>query len=80
MIEIISIFHGCMVWIEKFVTRVTVRHHSASLVMPISDPRDRFVYPHVYENFVVCFSVVKELIDCRRLRILDTYEPRCPTS
>ena len=22
------------------------RHHSASLVMPISDPRDRFFYPH----------------------------------
>ena len=25
--EIISIFHGCMVWIEKYVTRVTDRHH-----------------------------------------------------
>ena len=25
--EIISIFHGCMVWIEKSVTRVTDRHH-----------------------------------------------------
>ena len=25
---------------------ITVRHHSASLVMPISDPRDRFFYPH----------------------------------
>ena len=23
-----------------------IRHHSASLVMPISDPRDRFFYPH----------------------------------
>ena len=23
---------------------ITVRHHSASLVMPISDPRDRFFY------------------------------------
>ena len=30
----ISIFHGCMVWIEKSVTRVT----DASLVMPNSDP------------------------------------------
>ena len=25
---------------------ITVRHHSASLVMPISDPRDRFFYAH----------------------------------
>ena len=25
--KIISIFHGCMVWIEKSVTRVTDRHH-----------------------------------------------------
>ena len=36
--EIISIFHGCMVWIEKSVTRVTDRHHEACRVMPISDP------------------------------------------
>ena len=34
----ISIFHGCMVWIEKSVTRVTDRHHEACLVMPNSDP------------------------------------------
>ena len=25
---------------------ITVRHHWASLVMPISDPRDRFFYTH----------------------------------
>ena len=25
---------------------ITVRQHWASLVMPISDPRDRFFYPH----------------------------------
>ena len=25
---------------------ITVRHHSASLVMPISDPHERFFYPH----------------------------------
>ena len=36
--EIISIFHGCMVWIEKYVTRVTDQHHEASRVMPNSDP------------------------------------------
>ena len=36
--ENISIFHVCMVWIEKSVTRVTDRHHEACLVMPNSDP------------------------------------------
>ena len=36
--EIISIFHGCMVRIEKSVTRVTDRHHEACRVMPNSDP------------------------------------------
>ena len=34
----ISILHGCMVWIEKSVTRVTDRHHEACRVMPNSDP------------------------------------------
>ena len=29
MIKKISIFHGCTVWIEKSVTRVTDRHHKA---------------------------------------------------
>ena len=36
--KIISIFHGCMVWIEKSVTRVTDRHQEACRVMPNSDP------------------------------------------
>ena len=36
--EKISIFHGCMVWIEKSVTRVTDRHHEACRVLPNSDP------------------------------------------
>ena len=35
---IISIFHGCMVWIEKSVTRVTDRHHEACRVRLNSDP------------------------------------------
>ena len=34
----ISIFHVCIVWIEKSVTRVTDRHHEACRVMPNSDP------------------------------------------
>ena len=36
--DLISIFHVCMVWIEKSVTRVTDRHHEAYRVMPNSDP------------------------------------------
>ena len=36
--ETISIFHECMVWIEKSVTRVTDRHHEACRVIPNSDP------------------------------------------
>ena len=36
--DTISIFHVCMVWIEKSVTRVTDRHHEACRVMPNSDP------------------------------------------
>ena len=30
LIQNISIFHGCMVWIEKSVTTVTDWHHKAS--------------------------------------------------
>ena len=37
-LDIISIFHGCMVWIENSVTRVTDRQHEACRVMPSSDP------------------------------------------
>ena len=32
-----------MVWIEKSVTQ---DHCLASLLIPVSDPRDRFFYPH----------------------------------
>ena len=55
----ISIFHGCMVWIDKSVTRVTDRHHEACLVMPNSDPEwqiflsthythDRYFFLHTF--------------------------------
>ena len=30
----------------RWALGITIRHHSASLVMPISDPRDRFFYLH----------------------------------
>ena len=36
--ENISIFHGCMVWTEKSVMRVTDWHREACRVMPNSDP------------------------------------------
>ena len=35
--ETVSICHGCMVLIEKSVTRVTDWHHEAFRVMPNSD-------------------------------------------
>ena len=57
--ENISIFHECMVWIEKSVTRVTDRHHEACRVMPSSDPEwqiflstpythDRYFFLHTF--------------------------------
>ena len=50
---------GCMVWIEKSVTRVTDRHHEACRVMPNSDPEwqiflstpythDRYFFLHTF--------------------------------
>ena len=58
-LEIISIFHVCMVWIEKSLTRVTDRHHEACRVMPNSDPEwqiflstpythDRYFFLHTF--------------------------------
>ena len=38
IVGIISIFHGCTVWIEKSSMRVTDGHHEACRVMPNSDP------------------------------------------
>ena len=45
----ISIFHGCMVWIEKSVTRVTDRHHEACRVI-LSTPytHDRYSLLHTF--------------------------------
>ena len=51
--EIISIFHVCMVWIEKSVTRVTGRHHDACRVMPNSDPEWQIFLsiPYTHERY-----------------------------
>ena len=49
----ISIFHGCMVWIAKSVTRVTDRHHKACRVMPNSDPEWRIFLsiPYTHDRY-----------------------------
>ena len=65
---IISIFHVCMVWIEKYVTRVTDRHHEACRVMPNSDPEwqiflstpythDRYFFLHTFDTPHLIFKV-----------------------
>ena len=66
-VRIISIYHGCMVWIEKSVTRVTDRHHEACRVMPNSDPEwqiflstpyihDRYFFLHPFLIYHIWFS------------------------
>ena len=43
---------------------ITVRHHSASLVMPISDPRDRLFYPRhtpMKDTYILpCFKLTMQ--------------------
>ena len=54
------ICNGCSVRIENSVTRVTVRHHSASLVMPNSYPLDGIFNPNLttikdsYRQLYIC--------------------------
>ena len=45
MQEKVSIM-GVWCGLKNLSLEITVRHHSASLVMPISDPRERFFCPH----------------------------------
>ena len=49
----ISIFHGCIVWIDKSVTRVTVRHHKACRMIPNSDPEWQIFLttPYTHERY-----------------------------
>ena len=42
-----KIHNGCSVRIENSATRVTIRHYSASFVMPNSYPRDEMFNPHI---------------------------------
>ena len=64
---VISIFHGCMVLIEKSITRVTDQHHEACRVMPNSDPEsqiflsipyshDRYFFLHTFLIYHIWFS------------------------
>ena len=41
------IHNGSLLQIENFVTRVTLQHHSASLVMPNSNPCDGIFNQHL---------------------------------
>ena len=41
-VSIMSVWYGQ----KNPSLEITVWHHSASLVMPINDPRDRFFYPY----------------------------------
>ena len=66
---IISIFHVCMVWIEKFVTRVTDRHHEACRVMPNTGPEWRIFlstpYTHDRYFFLHTFWLTTFDFQCR---------------
>ena len=51
-----GIYHSCSVCTgqKNLSLCITVRHHSASLVIPNSDPWDRFFYPHQTAMEVPC--------------------------
>ena len=59
-LNMISIFHGCMVWIETYDMRVTERHHEACRVMLNSEPEWRIFlstpYSHDRSFFLQTFS------------------------
>ena len=60
----ISIFHGCMVWIEKSLTRVTDWHHEACRVMLNSILSDGFFYPH-HTHMIDTFSRILSIYHIR---------------
>ena len=57
------IHDGCELLIENSVTRVTVRHHSASLVMPNSYPRDGIFNQHL--------TTIKDSYNPDRVKIVE---------
>ena len=52
IIKTISFFHGCMVWIEKSVKRVTDRHHEADTFSCVP-----FDLPHLIFQRRTCCKV-----------------------
>ena len=65
--KIISIYHVCMVWIEKSVTRVTDRHHEACRVMPNSDPEWQIFLstPYTHERYFFLHTFWYTTFDCQ---------------
>ena len=57
------IHNGSSVQIENSVTRVTVRNHSASLVMPNSYPRDG-IFNQYLTTIKDSYIIIKLLIFC----------------
>ena len=51
------------------IPTTTDRHHSASRVMPISDPRDRFFYPHHTPMKDTYNKGLHITISCRYLKV-----------
>ena len=47
-----------MVWIEKYVTKVTDQHHEASLVMPNSDLVTDFFVTRITDQHHAAFTRV----------------------
>ena len=50
-------------WIEKSVPRITIRHHSASLMMPKGGHQDGFFYPTLtHDSLILCATVISRMI------------------
>ena len=59
-------------WYVNSVTRVTIRHHSASLLMPNSYPRDGIFNPHlitIKDSILIWVRTVYSCLSVPKLRI-----------
>ena len=62
-----GIHNGSLVQIENSVTRVTAQHHSASLVMPNSYPRDGIFNQHlktIKDSYIAIPLVLESTATC----------------
>ena len=71
IIEIISIFHVCMVWIEKSVTRVTDRHHEACEKYVSTQQRKCII--EIISIFHVCMVWIEKSVT----RVTDRHHEAC---